>query len=63
MTRLVVLLGLGLVLVSSAAGAVRSAALSDVLRKGLAGAAKTVRCSVTLSDGRLAGPTAVARTS
>ena len=38
--------------------AVQSAALSDVLRKGLAGAGKRVRCSVTPSDGRLAGPTA-----
>ena len=40
--------------------AVQSAALSDVLRKGLAGAGKRVRCSVTPSDGRLAGPTASA---
>lgn len=38
--------------------AVQSAALSDVLRKGLAGAGKRVRCSVTPSDGRLSGPTA-----
>ncbi|HJR95861.1 MAG TPA: hypothetical protein VJ807_10540, partial [Gaiellaceae bacterium] len=38
--------------------AVQSAALSDVLRKGLAGAGKHVRCSVTPSDGRLSGPTA-----
>jgi hypothetical protein len=40
--------------------AVQSAALSDVLRKGVAGAGKTVRCSVTPSDGRLSGPTATA---
>ena len=38
--------------------AVQSAALSDVLRKGLAGAGKHLRCSVTPSDGRLSGPTA-----
>jgi hypothetical protein len=38
--------------------AVRSAALTDVLRKGLAGPGETVRCSVTPSDGRLSGPTA-----
>ena len=38
--------------------AVRSAALSDMLRKGLAGPGKRVRCSVTPSDGRLSGPTA-----
>ena len=38
--------------------AVQSAALSDVLRKGLAGAGRRVRCSVTPSDGRLFGPTA-----
>ena len=38
--------------------AVQSAALSDVLRKGRAGAGKTVRCAVTPSDGRLVGPTA-----
>jgi hypothetical protein len=41
--------------------AVQSAALSDVLRKGLAGAGKTVRCSVTPNDGRLSGPTASTR--
>jgi hypothetical protein len=40
--------------------AVRSAALSDVLRKGVAVAGKPVRCSVTPSDGRLAGRTASA---
>jgi hypothetical protein len=40
--------------------AVQSAALSDVLRRGVAGAGKTVRCSVTPSDGRLSGPTATA---
>jgi hypothetical protein len=40
---------------------VRSAALSDVLRKGLAGPGKRVRCAVTPSDGRLAGPTARTR--
>ena len=38
--------------------AVRSAALSDVLRKGAAASGKTVRCSVTPSDGRLSGRTA-----
>jgi hypothetical protein len=38
--------------------AVQSAALSDVLRKGLAGAGKRVRCSVTPHDGRLSGRTA-----
>ena len=38
--------------------AVQSAALSDVLRKGLAGGGKRVRCSVTPSDGRLSGPPA-----
>jgi len=43
--------------------AVQSAALSDLLRKGLAGAGKNVRCSVTPSDGRLSGPTAAATTS
>ena len=37
---------------------VQSAALSDVLRKGRAGAGKTVRCVVTPSDGRLVGPPA-----
>jgi hypothetical protein len=41
--------------------AVQTAALSDVLRKGLAGPGKTVRCSVTPSDGKRAGPTATAR--
>ncbi len=40
--------------------AVQSAALSDVLRKGVAGAGKAVRCSVTPSDGWLRGPTATA---
>ncbi len=38
--------------------AVQSAALSDVLRKGAAASGKSVRCSVTPSDGRLSGPTA-----
>jgi hypothetical protein len=38
----------------------RSAALSDVLRKGAAVSGKAVRCSVTPSDGRLSGPTATA---
>jgi murein DD-endopeptidase MepM/ murein hydrolase activator NlpD len=38
--------------------AVRSAALSDVLRKGAATSGKSVRCSVTPSDGRLSGRTA-----
>ena len=37
---------------------VRSAALSDVLRKGVATSGKPVRCSVTPSDGRLSGRTA-----
>jgi hypothetical protein len=41
--------------------AVQSAALSDVLRKGVAGPGKTVRCTVTPSDGRRSGPTAAAR--
>jgi len=40
--------------------AVRSAALSDVLRRGIAGGGKAVRCSVAPSDGRLDGPTATA---
>ena len=40
--------------------AVQSAALSDVLRKGLARPGKSVRCAVTPSDGRLSGPTATA---
>jgi hypothetical protein len=39
---------------------VQSAALSDVLRKGLAVPGKVVRCSVTSSDGRRSGPTATA---
>jgi hypothetical protein len=39
---------------------VRSAGLSDVLRKGLAGAGTRVRRTVTPSDGRLSGPTASA---
>jgi murein DD-endopeptidase MepM/ murein hydrolase activator NlpD len=43
--------------------AVRSAALSDALRKGVAGPGKVVRCSVTPSDGRLFGPTASAATA
>ncbi|HKX47048.1 MAG TPA: M23 family metallopeptidase [Gaiellaceae bacterium] len=43
------------------ARAVRSAALSDVLRKGVAGSGKTVRCSVTPSDGRRSGPTTSTR--
>ena len=41
--------------------AVQSAALTDVLRKGLARPGKSVRCAVTPSDGRLSGPTATAR--
>ena len=40
--------------------AVQSAALSDVLRKGLARPGTSVRCAVTPSDGRLTGPTAIA---
>ena len=40
--------------------AVQSAALSDVLRKGLARPGKSVRCAVTPSDGRLYGLTAIA---
>jgi murein DD-endopeptidase MepM/ murein hydrolase activator NlpD len=43
--------------------AVRSAALSDVLRKGRARSGQDVRCSVTPSDGRLSGPTATAAAS
>jgi hypothetical protein len=44
--------------------AVQSAALSDVLRKGLAASGKRVECTVTPGDGRLSGPTAtVAATS
>ncbi|HEX4746301.1 MAG TPA: M23 family metallopeptidase [Gaiellaceae bacterium] len=43
--------------------AVRSAALSDVLRKGLAVTGKRVGCSVTPSDGRLSGPTASAQST
>jgi len=39
---------------------VRSAALSDVLRRGLAGSGKPVQCTVTPSDGRHSGVTAVA---
>ena len=39
---------------------VRSAGLSDVLRKGLAGAGTRVRRTVTPSDGRLSGTTASA---
>jgi hypothetical protein len=38
--------------------AVRSAALTDVLRKGAAQPGDEVRCTVTPGDGRLAGPTA-----
>jgi murein DD-endopeptidase MepM/ murein hydrolase activator NlpD len=38
--------------------AVTSAALSDVLRQGAATAGKAVRCAVTPSDGKVAGPTA-----
>ncbi len=38
--------------------AVTSAALSDVLRHGLASAGSRVTCAVTPSDGRLSGPTA-----
>jgi hypothetical protein len=40
--------------------AVQSAALSDVLRKGLAASGKRLQCSVTPGDGRLWGPTATA---
>jgi hypothetical protein len=40
--------------------AVRSAGLSDVLRKGAATSGKRVRCVVTPSDGRLDGPPASA---
>jgi hypothetical protein len=39
---------------------VKSAALSDVLRHGLARPGSRVGCSVTPSDGRLSGPTATA---
>ena len=39
---------------------VTSAALSDVLRRGLAGAGSRVACTVTPSDGRLPGPSATA---
>ncbi len=39
---------------------VRSAALSDVLRKGAAVSGETVRCAVTPSDGRLLGRTSSA---
>ena len=38
--------------------AVQSAALSDVLRRGVARPGRSVRCVVTPSDGRLFGPTA-----
>jgi hypothetical protein len=41
--------------------AVSSAALSDVLRAGLARPGRRVRCAVMPSDGRLSGPTAVTR--
>ena len=40
--------------------AVRSAALSDVLRKGAAISGKVVRCSVTPGDGKLSGSTSAA---
>jgi hypothetical protein len=40
--------------------AVQSAGLSDVLRKGVVRARKSIRCTVTPTDGRLAGPTATA---
>ncbi|HYI75949.1 MAG TPA: M23 family metallopeptidase [Gaiellaceae bacterium] len=40
--------------------AVRSAALSDVLKKGAAVSGKVVRCSVTPSDGKLSGRTSAA---
>jgi hypothetical protein len=43
--------------------AVQSAALSDVLRKGLATSGKNVRCTVTPSDGRLSGPAATVSAS
>ncbi len=39
---------------------VTSAALSDVLRRGIATAGSRLACSVTPSDGRLSGPTATA---
>lgn len=39
---------------------VTSAALSDLLRGGLASAGEQVSCSVTPSDGKLSGPTATA---
>jgi hypothetical protein len=39
--------------------AVQSAALSDVLRRGVARPGRSVRCAVTPSDGRLSGMTAV----
>jgi len=42
---------------------VRSAALSDVLRKGLAAPGTRLGCSVTPSDGRLAGPTAAVQST
>jgi len=41
--------------------AVQSAALTDVLRRGLARPGRSVPCAVTPSDGRLSGPTATAR--
>ena len=41
--------------------AVQSAALSDVLRRGARRTGKSVRCTVTPSDGRLSGPTVVPR--
>ena len=40
--------------------AVRSAALTDVLREGVAVSGKEVRCSVTPSDGKLSGRTSAA---
>jgi hypothetical protein len=42
---------------------VQSAALSDVLRKGVAGTGNAVRCSVTPSDGRRSGATATVSSS
>lgn len=43
--------------------AVTSAALSDVLRQGLARSGRTLTCKVTPSDGKLSGPTASAAVS
>jgi hypothetical protein len=43
--------------------AVTSAALSDVLRRGLVRSGQTLTCKVTPSDGKLSGPTASAAVS